>query len=231
MVWAIRSASGFGDFFPDGSYGDYYDSIIEYFQNNMIDSERAKFNDMPLDYSSFVLEKFLDDTEFLQEHEWPDEFKTTKSHNNLGSLIKTENRILAVDQGLKNTIEKLEPDLHQFSPIKITMPKGKEYPKQYYAMVISQFHDSFSPEDSDEGSWEDMSFDAYWGERIKSFNVSIPKKQNYNGLALKKNTFGASHLWRERSLKDPDIYLSDELVSEIKRQNLRTPAIYQLKEV
>lgn len=231
MVWAIRNASGFGDFFPDGSYGDYYDGMIEYFQNNMNDSERAKFNDMPLDYNSFVLNKFLDDTEPLQEHEWPDEFKTTKSYNNLGSLIKTENKILAVDQALKNIIEKLEPDIHQFSPIKITMPKDKEYPKQYYAMVISRFNNSFSPEESDEDVWRDESYDAYWGERIKRYNVNIPKKQYFSGLAMKSEVFGSSHLWREKSLKDPDIYLSDELVNEIKSHELRTPAIYQLKEV
>lgn len=231
MAWGNKMPSGNGNFSPEGDHGAWKENIQKYFEQEMSTSERAKFENWHVDYRRSISRRFVEKDDPIKFHQWPSEFHLAKTYSDLGSLVEFHNGLLGVDQALKEIIEQFEPNIHQFSPIKINTPRGKEYHKQYYAMVISQFHDSFSPADSDEGSWEDKSYDAYWGERIKSFNVSIPKKQNYNGLALKKNTFGVSHLWREESLKDPDIYLSDELVSEIKRQCLRMPTTYQLKEV
>lgn len=231
MVWGIKMPSGNGKFSPEGDHGTWKEDIQNYFEQEMSISERANFENWHVDYRKSISRRFIEQGDPIKLHQWPSEFRLAKTYSDLGSLIEFHNGLLGVDQTLKDMIEELECSLHQFSPIKITMPNGVEYPKQYYAMVVSQFHDSFSPADSDHGSWEDNSYDAYWGERIKSFNVSIPKKQNYNGLALKKDAFGVSHLWREEGLKDPDIYLSDELINEIKNQNLQLPSMYQLKEI
>jgi len=175
--------------------------------------------------------KFIGDFGKIKPQEWPKTFHTTKTYTNLGSLIKTENRILAVDQALKDIIEKLEPDMHQFSPINIVMPKGKEYPKQYYVMVISQFLDSFSPTESEEGVWRDNSYEAHWGEKIIKYQVELPKKQYFSGLAMKSDVFKKSHLWREQKLNDPHLYISDEMANEIRNEGLRVTGIYQLKKV
>ncbi|MCP4082583.1 MAG: hypothetical protein GY743_20320 [Planctomycetaceae bacterium] len=180
-------------------------------------------------YSKFAA-KFFRDHGPIKPHEWPDEWQAEKTYNNLGSLVKLAGGPIVVDEALKNLIERLEPGVHQFSPIKITMPKGQEYPKQYYAFVISQFRDSFSPEDSDEGSWRDESFDAYWGERIAQYYVNIPQKKYFEGLAMRREVFGSSHIWRESKLQTPEIFLSDTLNAEIINAGLRVPKTFQLKE-
>jgi len=53
----------------------------------------------------------------IEEHEPPRSFNTVKGYKSLGSLIKLNNRILAVDQALRAIIERLEPGVHQFFPI------------------------------------------------------------------------------------------------------------------
>ena len=42
---------------------------------------------------------------------------------------------------MKRAIENLEPGVHQFQfwPIRIVMPKGREYPVPFYGTVIRRF--------------------------------------------------------------------------------------------
>lgn len=232
MVWGLKRPGGFGDYFPDGEYVGWREQLVEYFNTQMTDAEKSEMGMEEYFNGTATSNKFTQDLGPIKEHEWPKNLHTVKTYKNLGSLMTSENGLLLVDEALKDIIEKLEPDLHQFNPVKITMAKGVEYPKQYYVMVIRQFLDSFSPEESVEGVWRDASFDAYWGERIERYFVDIPKKHYYVGLALQCLKFKNSHLWIEQKLKDPDIYFSDELVDEIKRQSLRMPPqFYQLREV
>ncbi len=226
MVWGMEEASGFGDYFLDGDYIGYKEAIESYYINEMSDAEKVSLGVQDrLKYSKFSA-KFTTDLGALKPHEWPKEFRAEKTYKNLGSLVKLTSRLLAVDGALKEIIENFEPDTHQFSPIKITMPKGVEYHKQYYAMVISKFHDSFSPKLSGEGSYGEMSV----SERI-FYYVKRSEKRFYSDLALRREVFGHSHLWREVNLLQPALYFSDDLHAKIMDKGLRVPKTYQLKEV
>jgi hypothetical protein len=86
-----------------------------------------------------------------EAHEAPITFDTEKTYTSLGSMIKLNDRILAVDEMLRAIIDRFEPGMHKFFPIEIRMPKGAVFPKKYYTLVIGQYLDSFSPENSDEG--------------------------------------------------------------------------------
>lgn len=119
-------------------------------------------------------------------------------------------------------IEGLEPGVHQFWPIKITMPTGETYPKQYYLLRIGRFLDSFVPQESDVQAYKE----SEWGD----YRVSIPNKKNYTGLAVSEAAIGRSHLWRERLLLDPDILISDVLHSEITTAGLKMPKLHKLKD-
>ena len=139
-------------------------------------------------------------------HEAPLTFDIEKTYASLGSLIMLNDRILAVDETLKAIIERLEPGVHQFFPIEIRMPKGEVFPKNYYTLVIGQYLDSYSPENSDE------------------------IKKNMNGRAFSKNAFGRAHLWRDRRFPMVNCF-SDELMTEISEAGLRIPKHYKMKEV
>jgi hypothetical protein len=66
-------------------------------------------------------------------------------YKSLGSLIKLNDRILAVDEALKAIIERLESGVHQFFPIEIMMPSDKAPSVRYYVLVIGNYCDSFIP--------------------------------------------------------------------------------------
>lgn len=141
-----------------------------------------------------------------EAHEAPSTFDTEKIIEKLGSLIKLNGMILAVDEALKDIIECLEPDVHQFFPIEIRMPKGRVFPRNYYTFVVGRYLNSYSPEHSDES------------------------KKNMVGRSFSRAAFGSSHLWRDRRFPLVNCF-SDELIDEISKAGLRLPKIYKMKEV
>jgi hypothetical protein len=233
MVWALIQPSGFGDFFPDGSYVDREDRMTEYF-SQMPPDFQAKFKSSIASYRNYASSKFTYEigTKIgekppitpLEAHEKPAWLETEKNYSSLGSFLITENRLLVVDENLKVIIERLEPSVHVFWPIQITMPKGAVYPKQFYGMVIGQFLDSFVPEKSADGILEKEN-------NYESYFISMETKQNLAGVAMSKSVFGTHHLWRERRLRRPGICFSDALQSEIAKAGLRMPKHFQMKEV
>lgn len=141
-----------------------------------------------------------------EAHEAPSTFDTVKTYSTLGSLIKLNDRILAVDEALKELIEGLEPSVHQFFSLDIVMPKGTKFENNYYTLVISRYLDAYSPENSDES------------------------KNNMTGLAFSKATFGGYHLWRDRRFPLLNCF-SDEIMAEISENGLRIPKHYKMREV
>lgn len=234
MVWALIEPSGFGDFFPDGDYTGWRERLSEYAAANMSPEEKAAYYNFPASYVHEVADKFTREvgTQLggtpvvtpLLPREQPVWFETVKSYSNLGSLIMLTDRLLAVDGALKDILERLEPGVHMFWPLTITMPRGRVYPKPYYGMVIGTFLDSFEPGMSAEGSCvKNPGFDSY--------KVSYPSKEYVSGLAFSKEKIGGAHLWRERRLRRPNICISDTLRHEIARAGLRIPKHVQAREV
>ena len=234
MTWAMKHANGFGDYFLDGDYVGWDEQIEKHYFETLSDEEQAKFNiDGPARYGSHIARKFLNPLEgegfpvialpSLKEHERPTEFEIEFNRSKeFGSLIKLTNRLIAVDVQLMALIEEIEPDVHDFWAIKITMPNGEVYPRQYYCLRIGNHFDSFLPDQSDEGAWT--------GENGFYHIFSFTKKHCAN-LAMSKEINGSAHLWREVRLGTPDIYFSDALAAKIKESGLRLPKILKLKDV
>jgi hypothetical protein len=120
------------------------------------------------------------------------------ARKSLASLILLPDRLLAVDATLKEIIETLEPGVHQFWPLRITLPKGQDFSGPYYGMVIRCFIDSFVPEQSDVRQSEDVFF------------AKGPTKKDYGNLTVSKSAVAGAHLWHERRLVTPDVFFSDE---------------------
>lgn len=142
----------------------------------------------------------------MEVHEAPITFDTDKTYALLGSLIKLNDRILAVDETLKSIIEEMEPSIHQFFPIEIRMPRGKVFPKNYYTLVIGQYYNSHIPEQSDES------------------------KKNMIGRVFSKKAFGNAHLWRDRKFAMVNCF-SDAFIDKIDKAGLQLPRHYKMKEV
>ena len=235
MVWGLSMPSSFGDYFPHGDYVGWDEELKRYYDETMPAEQKAPFLVRgPVRYFRYVGAKFrkecgsndindLPPITPIKAHEPPKWYETVKTYSSLGSLIELPNQILAVDDALKSIIERLEPEVHQFFPIQITMPKGAVYPKRYFVMAIGRYFDSFSKEKSKVGCWKDRGNGYY----SALYNL----KEHLTGLAFSKTVFGNAHLWRERHMSEPEILFSDELQAEITKAGLRLPKHYQMKAV
>jgi hypothetical protein len=239
MVWGVIEPGSFGDFFTHGEFPGWEEDLRKYYDEKMPAKQKQEYldaGDAKLfgsgAYRSVVYNKFIYEvgmkivgfppTTAIEEHELPKTLKTFKPYTNLGSLISTCG-FWAADDAFKNIVERLEPNLHQFYPIQIIMPKGKIYPKPYYMLVMGQYFDSFSAEKSDEGSFEEP-HNGY-------SSVQHRTKKYVIGLAFLKDVFGTAHMWRERHFRTPEILISDAMHAEIIKAGLRIPKHFKMKEV
>jgi hypothetical protein len=223
MVWGWVGPRGFGDFFPHGDHVGWEEGLKRYFDEEMAAEQKAAFDNWHVKYMGEVSRKFTEEGRgMLKSHERPTEFRMLEARKSLGSLIALADGLLAVDEGLKEIIERLEPGVHQFWPLRITLPKGGEYPVPYYGMVICRFIDSFVPEQS---TVHQVS------EGSSSYFTNGPTKQDYAALALSTGAIAGAHLWRERRLRMPDVFFSDELQAVMTRSGLRMAKHHRLKAV
>ncbi len=246
MVWGLFEPRSFGEYWPDGEFenGDDPEALgwggrlDNYYSQQSPEVQRELYDDI-LDeggagYGYFAHKKFVHEigTTFspsypklnvIRRHEAPQTFDTVKSYKNLGSYITLNSFIAAVDEGLKAAIETLEPDVHQFFPLEIRMPKGKVYPVPFFTLVVGQYFDSFSLADCKKGSAHEPHPNFY---RIND------TKKGMAGVALRKSVFGNAHLWRERGLRTDLTCFSDELHDEIAKAELNMPRkFYPMMEV
>jgi hypothetical protein len=225
MVWAWVEASSFGDFFPNGDYVGWEEGTQRYFWEEMSAEQREAFGKSHIDYRYEVSRKFTEDRGPLEPHEHPLEFRMMERAKSLGSLIKLTDRLLAVDATLQEIIEALEPGVHQFWPLRITLRNGNEYPGPYYGMIIRRFIDSFVPEQSDARQAEGV------GTVLDIYYAKSPTKKAYGNLTVLKSVAAGNHLWRERRLHNPSVFFSDDLQAEIARRGVRIGKSHQLKAI
>jgi hypothetical protein len=232
MVWAMCSPSSLGVYFPAGDYVGWREKLIAYYKNEMTPEE--KVDDSGPDYAFRVADKFkfehrprsgARNLSPIRVHEAPDCYKLEKNYSDLGSMIMLTNHIWAVEEALKNIIEQLEPNVHEFYPIEIIMPKGKVYPKSYFLLVVGQYLESFSLTKSKAGTSKESS--DFPGQ----YRLSSWTKIEIGGLAFEKSKFGNAHLWRERNGGEPDVFFSDRLKVELDLANLRIPKHFRAIEV
>lgn len=223
MAWGLVDPNSFGDFFPYGDFVGWEEGVKRHFDEEMSAEQRAAFDNWDVSYRGTISRKFTEEGGELSEpHQRPSEFRLDESRKSLGSLLLLTNRLLAVDAKLQEIIERLDPGVHQFWPLRMTQKKGEEYPVAYFGMIIRRFIDSFVPGQSA----------GYEGSEESNFFSTIdPTKKGYGDLAVSKGVVSGRHLWRERRLKRPNILFSDELQAEMTRQGLRIPKHHQLKVV
>jgi hypothetical protein len=235
MVWGIMNP-GIGDYGPDGDFPGWEERLGLYFDEHLPPEQKALFGrgggrSPQSEYISYVRNKFsmFPGDKYMhmfvspiEQHEVPSVFQMPKSYI-LASLITLKNGYWAVDEELKAIIERLEPGVHQFFHVPFMAPRGKPYPKSYYIMLVAHRFNSFSPEDSKEGSYE---FD---GEYYRPFLFRL---EHIPELTFKRSVFGRAHVWKEtKLLTKPKLFISDELQAECKKAGLRLPRNYKMREV
>lgn len=226
MVWALNFPSVFGRFTPEGEFTDLKSRLENHFNDVMSDDERAAYKNWIVDYEYKTAQKFKKDLGLLAEHERPTEFVAKKHYKTLGSIIQPSG-ILLVSEGLKKLLEELEPEVHQFWELKIFVRDAHDWqytilhPEKYYGINIRRYLDSFCRENTDPASLESSTSVPY---------LRQPFEDRATKVAMSTSVIGVSHLWREKALRGPEIYLSDTLHSEMKQRKMSSPKQFRLKE-
>ena len=229
MVWGFEPASRFGPFRPDGDFVGYYEQLDANLDSMTPDEQEFYGNSKPA-YRLHVCQCLLYEHgtmhgekrlfRAVEENEWPREYRINRRYPRLGSFMQITGMLLVVDVALKELIEKLEPGIHQFRPIRMSYKPEELHPGEFFTMMIGTFLTSFDPQQSEE-------FKNIGGcYRSNYFN-----QINASKLAMKRLQFLNCHLWRERELKTPEFFVSDTLQDEIRRAGLLMPDMYRMKEV
>lgn len=231
MTWGIMLPTNFGSFFPDGSYVDAEAKATDHFENALSDEERNELAPVVARFGVTKLlanasRKFSSGGKRVEDYEKPTEVRTRKTYKKLGSFIQLYQGLMAVDQKLKDLIEEIEPGVHQFWPIQITMPKGVAYPKPFYGLVNQNTRMGFSREATNSCFWKELSPGIPVWKPVEPYNESIPN------LAISKQEVVGAHLWQDGSLMYPKYSFSNELMDAIKAAGLSLPPErYKMAEI
>ena len=247
MVWGIQFASEFNEFCPRGNFRGYDEALAMHFGAELIPGYPPTYRFIsarPVDGAGQPYRTFVDYTYHLSEkfhteigaarphhppltpvqpHEWPMEYVYERIYKRPAAITKFTNRMYAVEEGLRDIIERLEPGVHQFNPIRVLLPKGVEHPVKYHMMTVGRWLHSFSLPDSDPASLRDVdSTDPL---------VFPDDKKGYAGVAMRDSVIGEAHFWCEKNLRGPTFLISDTLKAEVDKAGLRLPPHRQMKLV
>ena len=246
MVWGMNPPSSFGEFWPDGHFegeaaspaGGWFERLRNYFKAQPIEEQRRLFDcegdagNAAHFYPGQVSAKSVQEIGTVrgadmppltptEPHEPPRFFETCKNYGSLGSLIMLNNRILAVDQALRDIIELMEAGCitsfrsrsecrrEQFSRSNITRSSSANIPtasRRSAASPVAGARTAITP--------------SRHGNR----------KADMAGLAFSSAVFGKAHLWRERRGGEGPTLFSDEKAA-IEQAGLRRPKLNKMKEV
>lgn len=234
MVWALEMPSAFGEFVPRGDFRGYEELLYAYFNaEHPLDGDGVPYR-AATSYKREVSEKFHSElgvrrTHYpplgqIQPHEWPAEYVYDKVYKRRAAIIGLPNRLRAVEDGFREVIERLEPGVHQFRPIRLVLPKGVDHPIQHHMMVVGRYLSSFRLDQSDPACLRNV-HESGWAAVYGS------EKQYYAGVAMAQSDIGSAHFWHERNLGGPDFCVSDLLMEEVGKAGLRLPAHFRMKSV
>jgi len=235
MTWGIYETSSFGSYLLDGEIEGHVEALKKYYDEVMTDAEREPFEKhggRHLAYKYHVTDKLTREPGYSKEgypptgpvlsHEAPPVFRLAKKPaKGLSALVMAG--YYAVSGTLKDKIEALEPGVHEFWPLRILLPRGEEWPEQFYTIRFGRYLDSFRPDESDEGSW--------YSNDGKNFTVDLPKKEKFAGLAMSKSAIGSAHLWKERAFAIPEICMSYEMRAAFVEAGFMGSKLFKLRDV
>lgn len=236
MAWGTLAPKTFGQFWLNIDYVDWGERLKVYYESEMSDSERAKFemgdgNGM-LKYRYYTAEKLIRETgtqlsDFppfsrVRAHEVPQVGRVDRLPSRAGAIIQLTSRVLAVDKSIKQIIESVENNSHQFFPFVIENKNGVPLDKEYYILHVGNYRDSVDFSEST------TKLTLGGGGRNGLANAYL---NDLRGVALRKADIIGAHFWRERSFGQYVICLSDILHFKIIDAGANIPKFVKMMEV
>ena len=128
-----------------------------------------------------------------------------------------------VSDRLKSLIEEFEPDVHLFIPIPVIFKDGTPANEKMYVCDICRHLDAIIVEES-ELRWDVG--DGTGTPRLTYRTLGWPPCN----LVFDKTKIGNSHLWRNGTYLQYELFISDLLATEIKKKKLINILLYRQEE-
>lgn len=220
MAWCLDFHTDFGRFFPVGHYVQWKESLQIHFSQSLGEDERASFENRFAVYFATIIRKFTSNADDILEHEWPSEYRLERNYKRLGSILVGSQGLLFITGDVKNIIEGLEPNVHEFRPIRIIEKSGEVVGGDYYVLAIKQYLDIFDPDACDEGS-------IGWVEMFKRYRIT--NLSDLSGVAIYNDVVSGKHLWRGLGPMASCTCFSTTLVDALQAQDLLLPKLLPTK--
>ena len=123
----------------------------------------------------------------------------------LPDAFRVLNGLPLVSDPLRNIIEQLDPKLHQFFPVEVALPAGREPDTGYNVFIVTTKKRTIMPELSD------VSGPSRWG----SYNLQSPG----SNVSFSPECREGAHIWREERFRG-QLFMSDELEAAMRSEEL-----------
>ncbi len=117
----------------------------------------------------------------------------------------------AVSQRFKDLIEKFEPGVHEFFPIKLVNGRRTEWPGNYYLMRVRTWRSALMINQSR----------VYWSERSDGSFYLSPHPWTKGEIYINSRQVENSHLWRNVPCLGNKLFCSDEFYKACRAAKLK----------
>lgn len=119
----------------------------------------------------------------------------------------------------RDIVEKLEPGVHQFSPVRLTRKSGHLVDPPYFLLNVAQAFDCIVLEKSDL-EWREKGTPGPYGEETQRKLIRI---KSLDGLVLRKEAIEGRHMFRSEGQPPLGgcLFFSDELMTAVKKARLQ----------
>lgn len=156
-----------------------------------------------------LVDAWRDGSRILMPDELPKQLVPHKPRKAWPDAFMSRNQMLIVREPVRNIIERFDPNLHQFFPIKFETKSGKEILGPWFMLVVMADQDSIVVEKSS------VFINPNFPDTLCSATSTKPGE-----LFVDPSRQAGVHLWREKRFKG-HLWGSDQIVAEMEAQGLK----------
>lgn len=171
------------------------------------------------DYALNIVNAWRDGKRRLLPEEVPHDLILEKPRKSWPDMFRASAGMTVVRQPVKEAIERLDPDIHQFWPITVHTKRGIEIDGPWFGMNVTVRQDSiqFIPGSGIRRSEE-------FPDKLNK--ISYEEKD----VTVDPSKLGAVNLWREQRFIG-SLLASDALIAAFKEAGLKTYKSFKAKEI
>ena len=211
MAWGATYPLGFGSLAVCGTFRGHFEQLQEIWMSTPPDERPFQsVNGHQMDVNN----RLHGNGETLQQAEIPKVYLVERKPPFFADIMKTENRIIVVSKRMRALIEELEPSVHFFFPIDFEFKNGNIIEGEFFIFSPQNYLNSLKYEECD------IDKESSRPPKRYAFNDEFSKR-SAKKMVLDEPKIQGLHVWRDKAVYSPDLFISDELQDEIVERDFK----------